>query len=71
MDISEEYDRTIEMYLKEIEADFGDDDGEGGGTLTGLIIGPDEINAKYKKYANELDSIPIPSPASRISMRPL
>lgn len=57
VDISEEYDRTIEMYLKEIEADFGDDDGEGGGNLTGLIIGPDEINAKYKKYYNELDSM--------------
>lgn len=57
VDISEEYDRTIEMYLKEIEAEFGDDDGEGGGTLTGLIIGPDEINAKYKKYVNELDSM--------------
>ena len=56
VDITEEYDRTIEMYLKEIEADFGDD-GEGNGTLTGLIIGPDEINAKYKKYNSELDSM--------------
>ena len=54
VDITEEYDRTIEMYLKEIEADFGDD-GEDNGTLTGLIIGPDEINAKYKKYNSELD----------------
>ena len=56
VDITEEYDRTIEMYLKEIEADFGDDGG-GDGSLTGLIIGPDEINAKYKKYNNELDSM--------------
>lgn len=56
VDISEEYDRTIEMYLKEIEADFGDD-GEGNGTLTGLIIGPDEIYAKYKKYKNELEAM--------------
>lgn len=56
VDIKDEYDRTIEMYLKEIEADFGDD-GEGNGTLTGLIIGPDEIYAKYKKYSNELDSM--------------
>ena len=29
----------------------------GDGSLTGLIIGPDEINAKYKKYNNELDSM--------------
>lgn len=44
------------MYLKEIEEDFPDD-GEDGGSLTGLIIGPDDINAKYKKYVNELDSM--------------
>lgn len=55
VDIEEEYDRTIEMYLKEIEADFNDEDGES--PLTGLIIGPDDINAKYKKYASELDSM--------------
>ena len=56
VDIEEEYDRTIEMYLKEIEEDFPDDGGDGG-SLTGLIIGPDDINAKYKKYVNELDSM--------------
>lgn len=56
VDITEEYDRTIEMYLKEIESDFGDEDGEGGG-LTGLIIGPDDVNAKYKRYVSELDSM--------------
>lgn len=56
VDISEEYDRTIEMYLKEIEADFGDDE-EGHGSLTGLIIGPDDVNAKYQKYNRELDSM--------------
>ena len=56
VDIAEEYDRTIEMYLKEIESDFGGED-EGGGALTGLIIGPDDINAKYKRYVAELDNI--------------
>ena len=55
VDISEEYDRTIEMYLKEIEADFGEE-GEGG-SLTGIIIGPDDVNAKYQKYKRELDDI--------------
>ena len=55
VDISEEYDRTIEMYLKEIEADFGDK--EEPGSLTGLIIGPDDVNAKYQKYNKELDSM--------------
>ena len=55
VDIEEEYDRTIEMYLKEIESDF-DDTGDGI-TLTGLIIGPEDINAKYKKYMSELESM--------------
>ena len=55
VDIAEEYDRTIEMYLKEIESDF-EDKGEGE-SLTGLIIGPEDIDAKYKKYESELDSM--------------
>ena len=55
VDISEEYDRTIDMYLKEIEADF-EEEGESG-TLTGIIIGPEDINAKYKKYKKELESM--------------
>ena len=55
VDIEEEYDRTIEMYLKEIEADFNDEEGES--PLTGLIIGPDDISVKYKKYASELDGM--------------
>lgn len=55
VDIEEEYDRTIEMYLKEIENDFNDKDADI--TLTGLVIGPEDINAKYKKYMTELDSM--------------
>lgn len=66
VDITEEYDRTIGMYLKEIEADFGEE-GEGNGTLTGLIIGPDEIYAKYKKYNSELDSLVDTSNLERFS----
>ncbi len=52
VDISEEYDRTITMYLKEIEEDFSDKDEKM--ELKGLIIGPDEVNAKYQEYNNEL-----------------
>ena len=55
VDIEEEYDRTIEMYLKEIEADFNDEDNDS--PLTGLIIGADDINKKYIKYASELDEM--------------
>lgn len=56
VDIEEEYDRTIEMYLKEIENDFGEEN-EGKGALTGLIVGPDDINAKFKKYFSGLDGM--------------
>ncbi len=55
VDIEEEYDRTIEMYLKEIEEDFGEDAPNGG--LSGLIVGPEDIDAKYKKYVSELESM--------------
>ncbi|MBR6821570.1 MAG: type I restriction endonuclease subunit R [Clostridia bacterium] len=55
VDIKEEYDRTIEMYLKEIESDFADE-GDNS-SLGGLIIGPEDINAKYIKYQSELESM--------------
>ncbi len=66
VDIAEEYDRTIEMYLKEIESDFGEDAGETGG-MGGLIIGPEDINAKYKKYVYELDNMIDTANAERFS----
>lgn len=53
VDIAEEYDRTIEMYLKEMENDMGEDNPG----LGGLVIGPDDINAKYHKYVKELDGM--------------
>lgn len=57
VDIEEEYDRAIEMYLKEIEEDFDDDGGDGSTSLTGLIVGPEDINKKYQKYVKELDGM--------------
>lgn len=65
VDIEKEYDRTIEMYLKELEQDFDEDSGEG--TLTGLVIGPDDINKKYQKYKNELDGMIDTSNLARFS----
>ena len=52
VDIEAEYDRTIEMYLKEINEDFNSD--EDVGNLNGLVVGPDDINAKYQKIRKEL-----------------
>ncbi len=55
VDISKEYDRTIENYLKEIEEDFNDEDDNY--SLTGLILGPDDINLKYEAYTEKLNDI--------------
>lgn len=55
VDISAEYDRTIENYLKEIEEDFND--GGDDYSLTGLILGPEDIDAKYQAYKEKLDLI--------------
>lgn len=56
VDITEEYDRTIAAYLKELEDEFTDDPEEPG-TLTGLIIGPEDIDRKYKAFKKELEGI--------------
>ena len=55
VDIKEEFDRTIDMYLKEIEKDFSED--LDGVNLGGTIIGPEDINDKYLKYRRELENI--------------
>ena len=53
VDISAEYDRTIDNYLKEIEEDFSDEDSKF--MLTGLILGPEDIDEKYKAYLGKLE----------------
>lgn len=55
VDIEAEYDRTIEMYLKEMEEDFNEDlDGDEHFSLSGLIVGPEDINKKYHNYEAHL-----------------
>lgn len=56
VDIEQEYDNTIEAYIKELEADLNEN-GENEGSLTGLVIDKEDINRKYHKYANELEDI--------------
>ena len=56
VDIGKEYDRTIGMYLKELEEDFNNH-GEDEGSLNGLIIDKEDINKKYLKYKKELENI--------------
>lgn len=56
VDIEKEYDRTIDMYLKELEKDLNDN-GENEGSLKGLVIGPGDINNKYLAYEEALKSL--------------
>lgn len=56
VDIEEEYNNTIEAYIKELEDDMNDN-GENEGSLTGLVVGIDDIDAKYQRYLAELKEI--------------
>lgn len=65
VDIEAEYDRTIEMYLKEINEEFNED--EESGNVNGLVIGPDDINKKYQKLKADLDGMVDTSNLERFS----
>ena len=56
VDIEQEYNNTIEAYIKELEADMNDN-GENEGSLAGLVVGIDDINKKYQKYLTDLTDI--------------
>ncbi|MCM1064989.1 MAG: hypothetical protein NC420_11085 [Eubacterium sp.] len=56
VDIEQEYDKTIEAYIKELEADLNEN-GENEGSLSGLVIDKEDINRKYHKYLEELEDI--------------
>lgn len=55
VDIEEEYDRTIEMYLREM-ADGMEEEGVTGG-LAGLVVSPEDIWNRYLKTKKELDGM--------------
>ncbi|WP_418886436.1 type I restriction enzyme subunit R domain-containing protein [Intestinibacter bartlettii] len=56
VDIEKEYDRTIEAYIKELEAELNEN-GENEGSLSGLVIDKEDINKKYHKYVDSLENI--------------
>ncbi len=56
IDIEEEYDRTLNDYLKELEDEFNDPDGERE-SLTGLVVDVEAIRDKYNKHLSELEDI--------------
>ena len=53
VDIEEEYDRTLNDYLKELETEFNNDPDEPA-SLTGLVVDIDLIREKYIKNLEEL-----------------
>ncbi|KFI67792.1 DEAD/DEAH box helicase family protein [Bifidobacterium magnum] len=56
VDIEEEYDRTINDYLAELEKDINDVDDEGG-SLNGLVVDVDTILSNYNKANEEFTDI--------------
>ena len=56
VDIEQEYDKTIEAYIKELEADLNEN-GENEGSLSGWVVDKEDINRKYHKYIDELEDI--------------
>ena len=52
VDIEQEYDKTIEAYINELEADLNEN-GENEGSLAGLVVDKEDINRKYHKYVDE------------------
>ena len=56
IDIEEEYDRTLNQYLKELEDELNEGDDEKN-SLTGLVIDVDTIRQKYQNYVNELKKL--------------
>lgn len=56
VDIEKEYDETIEAYIKELEEDMNDADGEQC-SLSGLVVGVEDIEKNYRKYLDELAQI--------------
>ena len=57
VDIEAEYDRTINDYLKELENDIRDANGDENISLSGLLVDLDTIRANYENASQELDSI--------------
>lgn len=53
VDIEEEYNNTLDAYIKELEEDMGGEDGDGG-SLSGLVVDKENIKKKFDKLVCEL-----------------
>ncbi len=53
VDIEEEYNNTLDAYIKELEEDMGGEEGDGG-SLSGLVVDKEDIKKKFDKLVLEL-----------------
>ena len=56
VDIEDEYNSTIESYIKELESDLNEN-GEDEGSLAGLVVDKEDINRKFHAYQDQLNEI--------------
>lgn len=59
VDIEQEYDRTLNDYLKELEEEINDVDDDSGerNTLNGLVVDIDTIRKRYENYVKTLTEL--------------
>ena len=58
VDIEEEYNNSLQAYIKELEDD-SNQDGDDDYTLTGLVVDKEDIQKKYLNLKAELDNMPV------------
>jgi type I restriction enzyme R subunit len=57
VDITEEYDRTVAEYLKELNGELADPDNPNGPDGDNLVFGADKIEEKYHQASDKLEGI--------------
>lgn len=58
VDISEEYNNSLQAYIKELEEDANSDSDENF-TLDGLVVDKEDVQKRYLNFKSQLDAIPI------------
>ena len=58
VDIEEEYNNSLQAYIKELE-DGANPDGDEEFSLAGLVVDKEDIQKKYLKLEEELNSLPV------------
>lgn len=69
VDIEEEYDRTVNDYLKELEKDINISDDDEYNSLNGLLVDVDTIKKNYENAENALTDIIVATDIEKFSQR--